>query len=126
MLRRVPRFTRWFFTGLGQDRQVRLTYLLSGMGVAAVVAGLIGIEPIVGAFLAGLAFNPFVPSGTVIDDRVRVLGESVFIPAFLISTGMMLDPRGLLTRPPHAGARRRVRGRRGRRRSGSPRRAPAG
>jgi Kef-type K+ transport system membrane component KefB len=92
----VPRFTRWFFTGLGQDRRVRLTYLLSGMGVAAVVAGVIGIEPIVGAFLVGLAFNPFVPSGTVIADRVHLLGESVFIPAFLISTGMMLDPRAAL------------------------------
>jgi Kef-type K+ transport system membrane component KefB len=99
MLLAVPRFTRWFFTGLGQDRQVRLTFLLSGMGVAAVVASLLGIEPIVGAFLAGLAFNPFVPAGTVIADRVRVLGESVFIPAFLISTGMMLDPLALLTDP---------------------------
>jgi peptide chain release factor 3 len=92
MLFGVPRFTRWFFTGLGQDRRVRLTYLLSGMGVAAVVAGLIGIEPIVGAFLVGLAFNPFVPARTAIADRVQLLGESVFIPAFLISTGMMLDP----------------------------------
>jgi Kef-type K+ transport system membrane component KefB len=92
MLFGVPRFTRWFFTGLGQDRRVRLTYLLSGMGVAAVVAGLIGIEPIVGAFLVGLAFNPFVPARTAIADRVHLLGESVFIPAFLISTGMMLDP----------------------------------
>jgi Kef-type K+ transport system membrane component KefB/nucleotide-binding universal stress UspA family protein len=99
MLAWVPRITRWFFTGLGQDRQIRLTYLLSGMGVAAVLAGLIGIEPIVGAFLAGLAFNQFVPSGTVIDDRVRVLGQSVFIPAFLISTGMLLDPVALLTDP---------------------------
>ena len=97
MLVTLPRVTRWFFTGLGQDRQIRLTYLLSGMGVAAVLAGLIGIEPIVGAFLAGLAFNQFVPSGTVIDDRVRVLGQSVFIPAFLISTGMLLDPVALLT-----------------------------
>ena len=99
MLVGVPRITRWFFTGLGQDRQVRLTYLLSGMGLAAVLAGLIGIEPIVGAFLAGLAFNQFVPAGTVIDDRVRVLGQSVFIPAFLISTGMLLDPVALLTDP---------------------------
>ncbi|MFP4311199.1 MAG: cation:proton antiporter [Nitriliruptoraceae bacterium] len=99
MLVWVPRITRWFFTGLGQDRQVRLTYLLSGMGIAAGLANLIGIEPIVGAFLAGLAFNGFVPSGTVIEDRVRVLGESVFIPAFLISTGMMLDPVALLTDP---------------------------
>ncbi len=99
MLYAVPRFTRWFFTGLGQDRQVRLTFLLSGMGVAAIVAGLVGIEPIVGAFLAGLAFNRFVPSGTVIDDRVRVIGQSVFIPAFLISTGMILDPLGLFADP---------------------------
>ncbi len=95
----VPRLTRWFFTGLGQDRQVRLTYLLSGMGVAAVVAGLIGIEPIVGAFLIGIAFNRFVPAGTIIADRVKLLGESVFIPAFLISTGMMLDPVSVVTEP---------------------------
>jgi len=93
----VPRFTRWFFTGLGQDRQVRLTYLLSGMGIGAIVAELIGIEPIVGAFLIGLAFNRFVPDGTVIADRVRVLGQSLFIPAFLLSTGMMLDPVGLVS-----------------------------
>jgi Kef-type K+ transport system membrane component KefB/nucleotide-binding universal stress UspA family protein len=95
----VPRLTRWFFTGLGQDREVRLTYLLSGMGVAALVARLIGIEPIVGAFLVGLAFNRFVPAGTVIAERIAVLGQSLFIPAFLISTGMLLDPVALLTDP---------------------------
>ena len=95
----VPRLTRWFFTGLGQDRQVRLTYLLSGMGLAALVARLVGIEPIVGAFLIGLAFNRFVPARTVIADRVEVLGATVFIPAFLISTGMLLDPIALVTDP---------------------------
>ena len=93
----VPRLTRWFFTGLGQDRQVRLTYLLSGMGLAALVARFVGIEPIVGAFLIGLAFNRFVPARTIIADRIQVLGATVFIPAFLISTGMLLDPLALLT-----------------------------
>ena len=93
----VPRLTRWFFTGLGQDRQVRLTYLLSGMGLAALVARLVGIEPIVGAFLIGLAFNRFVPARTVIADRIQVLGATVFIPAFLISTGMLLNPLALIT-----------------------------
>jgi len=93
----VPRLTRWFFTGLGQDRQVRLTYLLSGMGLAALVARLVGIEPIVGAFLIGVAFNRFVPARTVIADRIQVLGATVFIPAFLISTGMLLDPLALIT-----------------------------
>jgi Kef-type K+ transport system membrane component KefB/nucleotide-binding universal stress UspA family protein len=95
----VPRLTRWFFTGLGQDRQVRLTYLLSGMGIAALVARLVGIEPIVGAFLIGLAFNRFVPARTVIADRIQVLGSAVFIPAFLISTGMLLDPLAMVTDP---------------------------
>jgi Kef-type K+ transport system membrane component KefB/nucleotide-binding universal stress UspA family protein len=95
----VPKLTRWFFTGLGQDRQVRLTYLLSGMGIAALVARLVGIEPIVGAFLIGLAFNRFVPARTVIADRIQVLGATVFIPAFLISTGMLLDPIALVSDP---------------------------
>lgn len=97
MLIGVPRLTRWFFRGLGQDRDVRLTYLLSGMGLAAVTAGVLGTEPIVGAFLAGLAFNRFVPDGTLIADRVDVLGRSLFVPAFLISTGMMLDPVALVS-----------------------------
>ena len=99
MLVAVPRVTRWFFRGLGQDRDVRLTYLLSGMGFAAVLAGVLGIAPVVGAFLAGVAFNRFVPDGTLIADRVGVLGRSLFIPAFLISTGMMLDPVALITDP---------------------------
>ncbi|MEX2533208.1 MAG: cation:proton antiporter [Nitriliruptoraceae bacterium] len=97
MVTLVPRLTRWFFTGVGQDRHIRLAYLLSGMGVSAVVADLLGIEPIVGAFFAGLAFNRFVPHGTPIAQRVKVLGESMFIPAFLISTGMLLDPLTLFT-----------------------------
>jgi Kef-type K+ transport system membrane component KefB/nucleotide-binding universal stress UspA family protein len=99
MVTLVPRLTRWFFTGVGQDRHIRLAYLLSGMGVSAVLAQALGIEPIVGAFFAGLAFNRFVPHGTPIAQRVKVLGESVFIPAFLISTGMLLDPLTLFTSP---------------------------
>lgn len=97
MLVVVPRVTGWFFRGPGRDREVRLTYLLSGMVGAAVVAGAIGIEPIVGAFLAGLAFNRFVPDGTIIADHVDFLGRSLFVPAFLVSTGMMLDPVALVT-----------------------------
>ena len=95
----VPRITRAVFRGLARDRDVRLTYLLSGMGIAAVVADILGIEPIVGAFLAGLSFNRFVPDGTLIADRVATLGRSLFIPAFLIATGMMLDPVALVTDP---------------------------
>ena len=95
----LPRLTRWFFTGLGQDRQVRLTYLLSGLGVAALVARLIGIEPIVGAFLVGIAFNRFVPAGTLIAERVATIGSSLFVPAFLVSTGMLLDPVAIATDP---------------------------
>ena len=95
----VPRLTRWFFTGLGQDRQLRLTYLLSGLGVAALVARLIGIEPIVGAFLVGIAFSRFVPAGTLIAERVATLGSSLFVPAFLVSTGMLLDPVAIATDP---------------------------
>ncbi len=97
MLYVVPRITRWVFRGLARDRDVRLTYLLSGMGFAAVLADILGIEAIVGAFLAGLAFNRFVPDGTLIADRVETLGRSLFIPAFLIATGMMLDPVALVT-----------------------------
>lgn len=88
----LPRLTRWFFAGLGQDRNVRFTYVLVAAFGMAALADLAGIEPIVGAFLAGLALNRFVSPGGVLMERVQFLGSSLLVPLFLISTGMLVEP----------------------------------
>jgi Kef-type K+ transport system membrane component KefB len=94
----LPRIVRWFFSGLGQDRAVRYTFVLVVAFGVATLAGLAGIEPIVGAFLAGLALNRFIPEGSVLMERVQFLGSSLLVPLFLIATGMLVDP-AVLTDP---------------------------
>jgi Kef-type K+ transport system membrane component KefB len=93
----LPRVTRWFFSGLGQDRAVRLSFVMVALFAASLLADAVRIEPIVGAFLAGLALNRFVPPGTRVDERIHFLGDTLFVPVFLVSTGMLIDPVALVT-----------------------------
>ena len=95
----LPRLAQWFFTGLGTDRTVRYSFTLALAFGAALLADVLGIEPIVGAFVAGLALNRFVPGDALLMERIQFLGSSLLIPIFLISTGMLIDPVELLTDP---------------------------
>jgi Kef-type K+ transport system membrane component KefB/nucleotide-binding universal stress UspA family protein len=88
--------TTWFFAGLGQDRTLRFIFIVAAFLSAALVAELGGIEGIVGAFFAGLALNRLVPNGGPLMDRVEFFGSSLFIPAFLVSVGLLIDPAVLI------------------------------
>ena len=50
------------------------------------------MHPIIGAFLAGAAFSRLIPRQSVLMNRVEFAGNSLFIPFFLISVGMLVDP----------------------------------
>jgi nucleotide-binding universal stress UspA family protein len=78
---------------------VRYTFVLLVVFGVSYLAGLAGIEPIVGAFLAGLALNRFISDGSVLMERVQFLGSSLLVPLFLISTGMLVDPVVIATDP---------------------------
>lgn len=95
----LPRLAQWFFTGLGTDRTVRYSFTLALAFGAALLADVLGIEPIVGAFVAGLALNRFVPGDALLMERIQFLGSSLLIPIFLVSTGMLIDPVELVTDP---------------------------
>ncbi|MEI7744709.1 MAG: cation:proton antiporter [Chloroflexota bacterium] len=87
---------RWFFAGLGQDRGLRFVFIMAAFLSASVVAEIGGIEGIVGAFFAGLALNRMVPNGGPLMERVEFFGGALFIPAFLVSVGLLIDPKVLL------------------------------
>lgn len=95
----LPRLTRWFFAGLGQDRTVRFTFVLVALFGVSALADAAGIEAIVGAFLAGLAMNRFIAEGSILMERLQFLGSSLLIPLFLVSTGMLIDPVLIVTDP---------------------------
>ena len=61
------------------------------------VAETFGIEGIVGAFFAGLAMNRLVPSHGPLMNRIDFFGAAVFVPVFLVSVGLLLDPKVMVS-----------------------------
>ena len=88
----LPWVARLAFKYLGRDRTVRYVIVFALFLSAATVAGVVGIEGIVGAFFAGLALNRFVPNDGPLMSRIDFFGSAVFIPVFLVSVGLLLDP----------------------------------
>lgn len=88
----LPWVTRWFFAGLGQERELRFLMVLAGFLSAAVVAELVGLEALIGAFFAGLGLNRLVPNQSTLMARIDFFGNALFIPAFLVSVGLIIDP----------------------------------
>lgn len=92
----LPRIGRSFFVRVGHSRVQRLLFVLTGMAAAATLAVIGGIAGIIGAFLAGIGLNRLVPNNSELMNRVDFVGTSVFIPAFLVSIGLRIDPAALV------------------------------
>jgi Kef-type K+ transport system membrane component KefB/mannitol/fructose-specific phosphotransferase system IIA component (Ntr-type) len=88
-----PRVGRWFFRHTDMESSVRFLFLLTALFISAYLAEFAGAQPIIGAFLAGLAFNRLVPEQTPLMARIRFVGNTFFIPFFLLSVGMLVDVR---------------------------------
>jgi Kef-type K+ transport system membrane component KefB len=79
------------FKRLGEDSAQQMIFLILVIGISARAAELVNIEPIVGAFLAGLAVSTTLPNAGV-RTQLDTLGNTLFIPAFFISLGILIDP----------------------------------
>lgn len=92
----IPRISKWFFRKLESEKQAHYIYVLSVVFFAAFLAEVVGLEPIIGAFMAGLALNKLIPHSSALMNRIEFIGNSLFIPFFLISVGMLVDIRVIL------------------------------
>lgn len=86
-----PYLLKWFFKHLENEKGSHFILVLSIMFLSSYLAQLGGFEPIIGAFLAGLAINRLIPSTSTLMNRIDFLGNSLFIPIFLINVGLMMD-----------------------------------
>jgi Kef-type K+ transport system membrane component KefB len=82
---------RWLFHQFGRTDEACFALLLVIVSIAATLAEFIDLEGIVGAFLAGLAVNAAV-RGSPAKDKLQFLGNVLFVPAFFIVTGFLIDP----------------------------------
>src|SRR5436190_889950 len=81
----------------GADGVARYLVILVALLFMAMLAQVFGIEGIVGAFFAGLALNRLVPNEGPSMERVEFFGTAVFVPVFLVSIGLLLDPSVMFT-----------------------------
>ncbi|NJM97986.1 MAG: universal stress protein [Phormidesmis sp. RL_2_1] len=86
----LKRLGKLFFRMVGRDEGNRVLFVLLAVFLSAVVARLIGVEDIIGAFLAGLAINSILGEGPV-KDKIEFMGSVLFIPMFFVNMGLLLD-----------------------------------
>lgn len=91
----IPRAARWFFKNYESEGVSQYIFVLSIVFLSAFLSEVAGIEPIIGAFMAGLALNRLIPHTSPLMNRIDFVGKALFIPFFLISVGMLVDLRVL-------------------------------
>jgi Kef-type K+ transport system membrane component KefB len=81
---------RWLIerTGNSPERQVTLIFLI--IALAGFGADAINLEPIIGAFVAGLAVNEALRHGEA-KEQLEFVGNTLFIPMFFVSIGFLID-----------------------------------
>lgn len=82
--------TRLFFRRFS-DQVSQFIYILAMVFVASLLAQIIGLEAILGAFYAGLILNRFIPDRSGLMGRIKFVGNAIFIPYFLIGVGMLIN-----------------------------------
>lgn len=90
-----PLVCRWFFKKF-DDSISQYIFVLALVFLGAFLAQISEIEPIIGAFLVGIAINRLVPQTSALMNRIEFVGNALFIPFFLIGVGMMIDVRAFV------------------------------
>lgn len=90
----LPRLGRWFFRQAGEGG-AEFIFVLASLFTVSYLSHAAGVEPIVGALLAGLALNRLVPAHGPLMNRIHFVGNTIFIPFFLLSVGMLVNVRAL-------------------------------
>ena len=73
------------------DEETYFVLMLGILAVTAMLAQLINLPGIVGAFLAGLAVNAAVQDKPA-KSKLEFLSYTLFVPAFFVVTGFLIDP----------------------------------
>ena len=91
-----PRIGRWFFRTY-DDSVMQFVFVLAMVFLGGGLMEFVGMEGILGTFLAGLVLNRLIPHVSPLMNRLEFVGNALFIPYFLIGVGMIIDVRTLFT-----------------------------
>jgi Kef-type K+ transport system membrane component KefB len=86
----VSALGRWLIQWTSGSKERQLVLILLIVAVAGFGAEAINLEPIIGAFLAGLAINRTLSSSEA-KGQLEFLGNTLFIPMFFVSIGFLIN-----------------------------------
>lgn len=66
----IPKIAKWFFSKLESEKHSHYIFVLAVVFFAAFLAEMAGVEPIIGAFVAGLALNKLIPTSSALMNRI--------------------------------------------------------
>ncbi|MDD6891859.1 MAG: cation:proton antiporter [Bacteroidales bacterium] len=89
-----PRIGRWFFRRYS-DQVVQYIFVMAMVFLGAGLMQFVGMEGILGAFLAGLVLNRLIPHVSPLMGHLEFVGNALFIPYFLIGVGMLINVKVL-------------------------------
>lgn len=99
----VSKLGHFVLSKKSESPSIQLVFVLACLFVAASITLLLGIDSIVGAFMAGLTLNRLIGFGSPLMEQIDFVGNSLFIPMFLISIGVLCNPSVLFTHPENLG-----------------------
>lgn len=85
-----PAITRFAFRKIS-DSVGHYIFILVMVFIGALLAQVIGLEAILGAFYAGLVLNRLIPGRSPLMHHIKFVGNAIFIPYFLIGVGMLIN-----------------------------------
>jgi Kef-type K+ transport system membrane component KefB len=91
----VPRLGRWFFRSHSEESYYEFLFVMAILFLCAILAELVGVKHIIGAFLAGLALNRLIPESGPLMNRIEFVGNALLIPFFLLWVGTLVDIQAL-------------------------------
>ncbi|MBP5658662.1 MAG: cation:proton antiporter [Paludibacteraceae bacterium] len=85
-----PQVAKWFFRH-NQNTSAGFAMVMLMLVASAGLADWAGLEAILGAFICGVALNKWVPNLSPLMGRINFVGNTIFVPLFLLGVGMMID-----------------------------------
>ena len=89
-----PRMARGFFQRVTNSFS-HFLFVMILLALSCGLAQIIGLDSIVGAFLAGIVLNRYIPKSSPLMNRLDFVGNTLFVPLFLLGTGLLIDLDGM-------------------------------
>ena len=92
----IDKLARRLFVNSPDTVDAGLLRLLLIVTIASLLAERINLEPIVGAFLSGIAVSRALKLNEPVRQHIESLGTTLFLPAFFLTIGLTMDARSAL------------------------------